>query len=431
MIIQIKSLLKFQIYYLLIVEALISLLHFPSGIRYLLDLNVLVIITLMFIKRDASMYRSASKDVNRYMIAYMLLIVVFAILRLVPIGQMLWAVRNNFFYIFFGMACVRFFEKKDVDKIIDTLVKFQVLNFLCGMYEYFVLHIQNDFLGGMFGTEQGCNGYLNVYLVFISVYAIIMFLRKRISVAFFLWLVVSSMVLATLGELKIFYFEFVFVIVLVVLLEKKDLKTFFIVIGGIACIFIGLQILSVTSTGSMQYLNSIEDMIEYGSRADFGNGDVRISRLTAIAQVNEYFFKDNRWLLCFGYGLGACEDSTTFTICNSAFADRYSYLQYRNISSSMLYLETGMVGLVGFIGIFIMYFYQSLKNKKILEEHGYGYIATMVQIMSLMTIVIIWYNSAIRREIAYLTFLILSLMSIYLNHIKDKEDRSEVETYDS
>lgn len=416
--IKIKSLIKFQLYYLLIIEALISLLHFPSILRYLLDANMILIAILMLIKRNSGNRQFFGKVLNRYIYLYILLVLTYSIIQFVPFGQIVWAFRNNFFFIIFGIACGRFLDKKDFDNISSNLLKFQILNIVCGLYEFFVLHVKNDNLGGLFGTEQGCNAYLNIYILVISSYAIIMYMHKKMAIARTFCVVISSIVMATLGELKVFYVELVIIIICVILLEKKNSKTFFVVIGGIAGIFIGLQILSISNPESIEILSSPEELIEYSSRSDFGYGDIRISRMTAITQINEYFFDNDIYLRLFGYGLGACEDSTTFSIFNSSFADRYNYLQYRNISSSMLYLETGMVGLVLFIIIFVLYFQQAQKQKKQLEVHGYGHIACLVQIISILTVFLIWYNSAIRREIAYLTFFVLSALYVYVNHIE-------------
>ena len=92
----------------------------------------------------------------------------------------------------------------------------------------------------------------------------------------------------------------------------------------------------------------------------------------------------------------------------------------------MLYLETGMVGLIAFIIIFVLYFQQALKQKKQLEIDGYGHIAGWVQVMSVLTIFLIWYNSAIRREIAYLTFFVLSTLFIYSRHIEERNYKEEI-----
>lgn len=421
--ISIRKLVEFQIYFLLVVEALIGLLHFPTIIRYVLDLCLVVIVLFSIIHPRKVKIDFGWNVLNIYMKIYMVLLVLFAIIRLIPLGQIFWAVRNNFFYMFFFFACVRYLNKEDVERILNNVLKLQIFNVICGLYEYFMLHTQNDHFGGMFGIDQGCNGYLNMYLVIITSYVLVRFVEKKIGIRKTVLIILSAVLLATLGELKIFYVELMIIVLCVTLLSRHKLKAFLVIVGCIAFLIIGIQVLAVTSPESLDYLQDIDSMIEYSSRSDFGWGDIRISRLTAIAQIDEYFFKDNLFYKLFGYGLGACEDSETFAIFNSSFADQYAYLQYRNISASMNYLETGRIGLGSFVLIFALIFYITYKLLK-KEIIGNIYIAVFVQMMCVMSIVLIWYNSSVRRETAYLLYFALASVFIYA------KDRNRIIEYE-
>lgn len=347
------------------------------------------------------------------------MLLVYAVFRFVPFFQVLWAARNNFFFIIYFIFCAKVFDTDSIERIFENIIKLQFFNVACGIFEYAVLHTKNDYLGGMFGVEQGCNASLNVYLFIITAYTFAKFMKRKAHLSRLLWIILSSVFMAAISELKVFYVELILIILVVALLDRNKVKALGIIMGGFIFAFVGLQILSVVNSDSIKYLSSFDDMIEYSSRSDYGYGDIRISRFTAIAQVNEYFFKDDVVLKLFGYGFGACEDSTTFSLCNSDFADKYGYLQYRNLTTSMNYLETGIIGLVSFIGIFVIIYLFAAKSKKTLfndEE-----IAIFAQVLSVLVIFNCIYNSAIRRPVAYLTYFALSVVFVYMHDYESRE----------
>ncbi len=418
--IRINVLIRFQIYYLLIVETLISIFNFPDYIRYILDANLIVMMAFYVVGYKKNNVTKQGKMVFRYIFFVILFFVITAIFRNIPVGQVLWAVRNNFFYIFYFIICINMLDKRDIEILMQNIVKFNILNVICGIYEFFVLHVTGDDFGGMFGCQKGCNGYLNVYLVVISSYVITRFILKKETILNMLLVVISSVILASVAELKIFYVELLVVVVSEVLLNKKSLKLFLALVGGVLALFVGLQVLSITHSDSRRTIDSIENMIEYGSREEFGD-EIRIARLTAIQQIDKLFFKGNTKYRLIGYGFGSCEESETFSWANSKFAQKYGVIGYRNLSASMLYLETGAIGIILFLLIFVLIFVVAVNNKSHLKKYGYTYIAVFCQVMCLMCIGNIWYNSAIRREIAYLTFFVLSSVFIFIRTIAKEE----------
>lgn len=410
--IRLKSLIEFQICYLLVVEMLISVLHFPSIIRYLLDANLLLI-ALLGVNHHSNWVRlSQSKFAVYYMFLYMVMLVTIGMINLVPIGQLLWAYRNNFFYFMFFFMCIKYLKMRDAERIMGRVIKLRWLNFACAVFEFFVLEAQGDYLGGMFGVEKGCNAYLNMYLVIISAYELARYVEKKSNTANLMATMASSVVLATMGELKVFYVELVTIVLCITLLERKNKKTFFILACGAIALALGMQVLAVVFPTSAELFQNIEKLLEYSTRSDYGNGDIRIARFTVIAQVNDWFFGDNTILHLFGYGFGACEDSQTFSFCNSAFADQYGSIGYRNISSAMCYLETGWIGLIGLMFVFVAIFYSANKIGKFAQMSRYRYLVLFVETVCVITTVNIWYNSAIRRPIAYLTFFVLAMVFI-------------------
>lgn len=403
--------IKFLLIYMMVIEIFISVFHMTRNIRFIVDLAAITIILFGGKKLSRALADKKFRGYYVYFFAYMIYVVLMAILRFVPLGQILWAIRNNFLYIFFAIIAVYSLSVRDVERLMKTVIKLQILNVIMGIYEYFVLHVSNDYLGGMFGIEQGCNANLNAYMVIISTYIICKYLNKKSDLKSVLLIVSSCALMAALSELKMFYIELVLIVVFAAFLNKNLFKSFWVLIGGIVGIFLGIRVLMLVNPGSMGYLNSISNMIAYNMRTDYGGNDIRISRIGSITQINRVFFGDNKFYRLFGLGLGACEDSVSFSWCNSDFATHYRDWGYRNLTIAMNYLESGYIGLIAFIMIFVLMFILATKLKKKMVNNQE--VAVFSQVVCVLTVINFWYCNSIRLNIAYLTYFSLVLVIIY------------------
>ena len=412
-----KSIAFFLIGYMLLIEIFISIFHLPRNIRFVIDVVALILIFLGFQKISYALSEKGYRWYFGYIILFIVSTILGSFFRMVPIGQVLWAIRNNYLYILFGIIVIYLIDTHDVDKVFEFCLKLQVLNVIMGIYEYYILNVHNDYLGGIFGVDQGCNANLNGYMMIISAYAINKYLVKKMSIAKTIWVIGSCTFMAALSELKMFYVEVVLIVVCSVLLNRKSIKGFMMLAGGFLGLIIGIQVLSVVNPKSVEDLISITNMIDYNTRSDYGAGDIRITRLGSTNLINKWFFKDDMSLKLFGMGLGACEDSTSFTFCNSQFATQYRSLGYRNLTMSMNYLETGYIGVICFALIFIFLFLIATKMKNEMSE--YKEMASVSQVICIMSVLNFWYSSAIRMNIAYLTF--FSIMSVFIYYRYEKE----------
>ena len=415
---KLKDLIKIQIFFILVIEGLISLLHVPSFFRYIIDINFLFMLFWIIIKKQFScQYKFFPKDCRKifvYIIVFMLMFTLIAITKLVPFGQILWGIRNTFFPLIFLLICALGLGTEDVEQIFSVILKLQVVNFLCGLYEFFVLDVHNDYLGGMFGTALGCNGSLNAYLVIICAYILTRFIQKKVSGLEVGWIFLSSIIMATLAELKVFYIELIFIIFLGIWINKKSLKSFMMLVVGMFSLFIGMLVLTNVNSESVRFLTSLESIIEYNSRTDY-DGDIVISRLTSFEQINEYFFDDKTSTKILGYGLGSCEDSQTFEWFNSDFAEQYRDMRYRYLTVAMNYLETGYMGVVAFLLVFIAIFFLAHKYQNIIPRNE---ITGFAQILCVLYVFTCWYDSSIRSYSGYIMYFTISSIFIYAKSIK-------------
>lgn len=423
---RLSKLIEFQIYYLLIIESLISIVGIPSITRYLLDVNLILMAALSMQKIPFLFKHREYNRLTGYIIFYMVAVTAVAFIRLVPTGQILWGIRNNFFFIFFFFICIDNLKSKDVDRIMKNVVRLQIYNVVCILVEFIFMHKRNDLLSGMFGTEYGGNAYLNIYLTVICAYCFVGYIQKKVKQYVLISVILSSIVVATFSEIKFFFFELAAILIIPTLFSSKGsvVKRLAAVALGLAGLYLGFKVFSIVQSDSMEHMTSFESIIEYNSRTIYGKNDIAISRLTAISQVNDYFFQDNTLNKLIGYGLGACESSKTFKWCHSNFATMYEDTGYRNRSTAMIYLETGYIGLILFVGIFVFIMAIALKSKRKKEYSNY---ATFTLIMSVISLFNFVYNSSLRIEIAYLIFFSLATLFIKIREQKTTEVKIKAE----
>ena len=422
MVIKQKHLIEFQIYYLMIVEALIQLLHFPEFFRYILDVNAIFLAFLFVPKIKNMLNDKVFKNLNIYILLFMGITIAFAIIRRTPFGQVIWATRNNYLYIVFMLICAYTLREKDYSRILKNVVKLHAFNIVCVLYEYIILNKLGDYVGGMFGIEHGCNTLLNVYLVIINSYIFTAYASKKTSILNVSFIAISSLGIAALSELKFFFIEIVAIIVLSVTLSRMSVKNTLLVISGIVAIFVGIEILSVVSPWSAEMLKSFDQTTSYATN----NYDTMlITRAKPFSDVNKYFFGDNYFYRLFGYGFGACEDSESFSWANSSFATKYRFTRYRNLTTADRYLEIGFIGFIALVLIFVLIFYYAQKQKKESPEFRYAFV--FCQTVSMMVILNLWYNSSIRTTIAYLTFFALSSVFVFTREktLREAEEKAK------
>lgn len=405
MVIKQKHLIEFQVYYLMIVELLIDFLHFPDLIRYVLDVNAIVIGLLALNKIKIIVSDKVFKNLSRYIFVYIFGVIAVSLIRLTPVGRVAWAARNNFIYFVFFFCCAYTLTSKDFGRIMKNCIRLSFFNALCIAYEYLILGKMGDLAGGMFGIKHGCNGLLNVYLFVITAYTVVMFAKKKASLYALLWVVLSSLVIAAIAELKFFYIEFLIIVVAYFVLSRASVNNAFLLLGVVAVFFVAIQIIGSIRPDIVEFFSEIDNVTSY-SKSTYGN--TIINRGTAFSQIHKMFFGNDVKNNLIGFGFGYCEESKRFAWANSPFADRYGTMGYRNLSTAMLLLETGYIGLIGFVAIFVFMFIVAQKNKN--NENAHYLIFS--QIITILLIMNLWYNSQIRNPAAFFSFFALSAMII-------------------
>lgn len=284
----------------------------------------------------------------------------------VPIVLALWGLRNVFRFIVFFIACVILLEREDILTFDSIIPKIYYLNAALVIIQYFVLGLKGDYVGGIFGTLQGCNISLTIFLNIFLAYFISKYLYGLIKIWNLGIYIVIYFLIASLSETKGNYVFFILIIAVAIIVIKKSLKTFSITILAVLALVLGAYLLNRYFPGSLDFLLDWSEANAYMDASYFGTET--FTRNATLSTANKLFFKDNLWLYLFGYGMGACDTSNYF---QSPFFQNYGYMNYRQYGSSMTVLQNGYVGLFLYFMFFLIIFIISLrKGSKIVDRHA-------------------------------------------------------------
>ena len=380
-----------------------DLLGLPWSIRYLIDVAWFALLLMMVVYRQRLLWRSTRKCV-----IWIVLFLIYTAMVYLPQYQnglyYLWGIRNNFrFYVAF-LACSVLLSSWDIDGYYRLFDQIFWLNIGVSLVQFFVLEIDGDQLGGVFGAETGANGYTNVFFCIILTKSIIFYLSKKEKLSTCAWKFIAAMIVAAMAELKFFFVESVMIIVLAVLFTDFSWRKVLIIVGGFVGVFAGVALL-VQIFPSFTGFFTLEWLWEAAitNKGYTSSGD--LNRLNAIPIINEQFLK-NGWSQMFGLGMGNCETST-FAFLNTPFFEKYGDLHYTWLSYAMMYLECGWIGLAFYFGFFVLVYYKVKKFERASTQTEKAY-CRITRIMAVLCAVISIYNSSLCTETGYMAYFVLA-----------------------
>lgn len=408
-----SSLIHFEIIYILYIKLFIDTVGIPNAAWYLCDLiNVTLLIKCLKAKKE--IFHKIGASCFGKLLG---IIIIFSLCGLVinmnGFALYIWGFRNVGRMFGFWIICISFLDKDDLIKIFRTLYIAYLINFFLSLLQY-ANGIKGDNLGGIFGISGASSSYsLNLCMIVVTL-AVCGYLRYEVSLYKMILIVLISMVIAPLAELKAMYFLFGGMLLIVLILSGRlSLRIGLMIIGGIVALYVAVRIMSVVYPESLVHLTfeGMSNYLEGNNGVGYSSTD-DLSRTGAISTLYEMFFKDDPLRNIFGFGLGSCETSN-FGFLNSAFYQKYEYLHYRWFFDAMLYLEMGVGGLILFT-IFVVMIYAYIRrhrNDYFNQDKSLVILATVFVAYSFFLAV---YNGSLRIESGYLVYLVLSVPFILL-----------------
>ena len=407
-----KYLIYAQIIYVLLIRIFISMIKIlPNSATYVMD----IINILAFIIALRKKIKEKEKLQIKSPVIIVMLLLIFSIIGLIVNGQSIflyiWGFRNIYRVFAFMYSCIVLLDKEDLYKIMKIFKVTFILNIFLCTYQYFVLHLHQDEIGGIFGIEVIGNMFMNVYMIIVFTYSLVRYLDKKEKISYLLLVSVGTLYIAAISEIKVFFVEFIIIIMLGVLFSRLKVKTIAVVAIFIMIIIMAMNIFYTIYPEFKEFFK-IDTIIDSASNDVTG----RLNRITALSDIDRMFFKDNKTKLL-GMGLGST-DTSKIAIFNSNFYNRYGErLRYLWLFDAAFTLENGYIGLIMYIFFFIAVFYENFKMKKVKKDKT---MYTIVQVLSIMSIFIMWYDPTFRTESAYMMIFALSMGYIY-NKSEEKD----------
>lgn len=393
--------------------ALIQLAGFPYAISYFTDLVWLLLLALGMLGAG----RKNALTVNSIGL-WVLLFAVYTLLSYLVQWQSplyyLWGFRNNFRFYAAFFAVAAHLKIQDAEKCFRLFDCLFYWNFAITLVQYFLLGYTGDYLGGIFGVEQGCNAATVVFFSIILTKSIVWYLEKKESLFLCGLKCACALLVAALAELKFFYVAFVVIMVLALLFTEFTWRKFLLLIGGFVGVSVGTALLAQLFRGNSSWF-TLQWMyrVVTSDRGYTSTGD--LNRLTAIPMINELWLK-NRGQRLFGLGLGNC-DTSGFSFLNTPFFRQNGDMHYSWISYAFMYLECGYVGLVFYWGFFALMYFKLCRMEKKAEGRMIS-ACRIARIMAVLCPMISVYNSSLRMESGYMAYFVLAVPFAYYRKIR-------------
>lgn len=414
------NIIYFIIAFFMVSGFLINDLRFPRFIIYIADiLNIWLFINAFHYYEKKKGYVCDREVIKPLTIIalFLMLSIISLIYNTSSIVTYLWGFRNYFRFFMFFFSCAVYITKNDFDKIVKMLYYLILPNIVVASYQYFVLKADGDHTGGLFGFVSGSSASLNIYLIIMCIYFALKYLRNECKLSQFAYIVSAAFYLAVIGELKVFFIEFIIIIALAFLLSKKASFKSVILVAGASFILIYANT-SLNSIHEYTFRSdksggilSITNLMEYLSRDSGYVGDGDLNRFTAVQILHKMFFSNDLIGSLFGFGLGSADYSSSISFLQSQFYLNYNSLHYQWFSSSFLFIELGYIGVVLYLLFFILILCKGIKC--FTRDNDNRFYGAFIIIMIPMCFVNFIYNISLRTESSgYLIFCILSVMYV-------------------
>lgn len=393
---------------------LTELLPIPDAIKFLCDVFLVLLLLKLFSQRFTK--------IDNYSMPFVVIVGLFFFITLVgylfnyqSVFYYLWGLRNNIrmFVAFFAFAYLADWEDaKGWIKALDVLF---VINFAVVILQYFSGYGQ-DYIGGIFGTSKGCNGSLLIFLCIVFAKTILSFMRGEEKMSKCIFVSVASLLVSTLSELKMFFILFILILFMASFMTAHSIKkTLFFAFGAVLVVLFGtlLTVLYKDFTDFLSFDSLIKALTDTGYATDED-----IGRFTALPVISQRFLP-GFFRKLFGLGLGNC-DSSSLSMFNTPFFESHQTVHYSYFSYAFLFLETGFVGLALYASFFVASFFVSRKLKKL--EMADEFACQMSIILSVISLILLVYNSSLRMEIGFMLFFVLALPIISANEQRESDD---------
>lgn len=416
-----KTKSEWAVLYIMVMPFLMALItdvmRIPEAIKYSIDIAWVGLLLAMLNNRDAVVNARIKKLLIIAGIFFGCTLVGF-LLNFQSVFYYLWGIRNNARVFVYFFASILFIKDESIEYYLSFFDKVFWINVPVTLYQFFILDVKQDYLGGIFGTQKGCNAYTNILLIIVATKALLYCVSNKEKVLKCLIKCAVALLIAALAELKSFYLEFVIIVAMVMGCTKASYKKIWITVCAVIGVIVGIRIIGMLFPIFADWF-TLENILKSASSKKGYTATNDMNRLTAVSMAMDGFLPDLHHKL-FGLGLGNC-DYASYDFLITPFYRTYHWLNYTWFSSAFLILETGLVGMGLYLFFFIQIFFTSWKMSK--EETSMKTVhCRMSMICAVLCCFLFVLDSSLRTEAAFMMFFVLAIPFI---RGKKEEEKTE------
>lgn len=386
-----------------------DVLGLPDMVKYLADGIILMMVLLIAAQRRLTVPYNAMPSLWM-VVVFFLYTLAGNMLNFQSPFYYLWGFRNLFrFYCAFFLFVFIIRERDAIHwlKLMDILFW---INTLVSVVQFLMFGVYGDRLGGILGTTGGSNGFTMIIFIIVIGKSLLNAFQGEEKSLVCAAKCGASILVAAMAEMKFYYVVFLALMVLAAMLTRFSTRKMLLLILCCLALMGGMTLLTswFQSDGTFSWAN----LWELATKDNYASGE-DVNRLSAIPKLSRMFLIKPQEKL-FGLGLGNC-DTSVYAICNTPFAQTYAYLHYNWFTAPMVFLETGWIGLVIYMGFFGSVFFAAFRQIK--AEKGNRLFCQMAIIMSVMCMILTFYNASLRMEAAYMIYFVLALPFAYNQNV--------------
>lgn len=373
-------------------------------LSYLLDIiNAVAIVFIL--KRRHKRIRAPFNTISVPLFLLCCVILCGLVINSYPITRFFWGLRNNcrfFVWFFFIYECIHDEELARLETLLTTSFKIHII---LTVIQY-LLGYNQDTLGGIFGTVVGSNGALCIYLIIVLLYELKAYIEKEIALGKMVCVIAIILFNSALAEVKVLFILVPLFIVLYYTSSKYKQKLFFVIAGTVCILPVALNILITMFPEYVSYFsidNIIRQLTDTNATYSTVNDIGRSAVFTKIPEI-VYNWTNSRVNTLIGIGLGNADYSSTFSSLNSDFYRIYGFTHYTWFMSAMMLIETGYMGVILYLLVFLalfIYLYTIYRKTKE-SKYQIGFL------ICILAVIMFFYNSTLRMGYGYLIFTILA-----------------------
>lgn len=401
----------FILFWSIIMEGLIEYIHLPGEIRYI---NDLVLVSVVF-KLQHTLIDRVKENYGYWLWISVVVLFVFdictAIVNLVSPLLVIWAIRNTFRGIVYMFCVIATVHANEVNHLFRVMLYLQIPNLLLATFQFLVTsHGDQDLVHGLFANGAGSNTFSAMLLA----YYLNLYLNKKGSLIPLGFVLTSSVVIATMAEEKTFFAYLIVILLVSILISRRSFKTFFFICFATIASFLLYNFIMNIRPDLLTFFSDPNASTEYLTAT--WSGSYGIPRIGAFKYISQIFFQNNPIVELVGFGFGSGEHAQ-FSFLDSPFFIKYGTLMYRNFTHQWTFIETGYVGFILLIGIFVSAFFCLIRRRSLYKVNN-NVLNITAMCMCFVCILSMWSNATLKLDAAYIPYFGVAIGFLSLERIR-------------